>query len=223
MKARRATPASADSTSIEESICMTLPLPQPPAAARPSMTSCDFGSSPACETSWYQGALDGKIPTSAAAITPLPLEPLPPVPHPVRAASINPKSDAQRMSIFGDGIRDPTLLATDPADGRWGLMVRVRKYRVLDRDYPHALRDLRSPPGSVLVRGELLGGAAGAVVGTREATPDALSFARDLAADLVARGVAVWSGGAIGIDAAAHRGALDAGGISVAVVPTGLD
>jgi DNA processing protein len=102
-------------------------------------------------------------------------------------------------------------------------MVPVRTYRVLDRDYPHALRDLRSPPDPVCVRGELLAGPAVAIVGTRDATRDALSFAHDLAARLAGRGVTVWSGGAIGIDAAAHRGALDAGGISVAVVPTGLD
>src|SRR5882672_37412 len=102
-------------------------------------------------------------------------------------------------------------------------MIPVRTYRVLDRDYPHALRDLRSPPDPLCVRGELLGGPAVAIVGTRDATDEALSFARDLASRLAARGVAIWSGGAVGIDAAAHRGALDAGGISVAVVPTGLD
>jgi len=102
-------------------------------------------------------------------------------------------------------------------------MVPVRTYRVLDHDYPHALRDLAKPPDPVCVRGELLGGPAVAIVGTREATAGALLFAHNLAAGLAERGVTVWSGGAVGIDAAAHRGALDAGGVSVAVVPTGLD
>jgi DNA processing protein len=102
-------------------------------------------------------------------------------------------------------------------------MVPVRIHRVLDHDYPRALRELRSPPDPVCVRGDLPGAPGVAIVGTRQATAEALSFAHDLASRLVGRGVAVWSGGAIGIDAAAHRGALDAGGISVAVVPTGLD
>src|SRR5258708_11708302 len=114
-------------------------------------------------------------------------------------------------------------LATGRRPGRRGFMVPVRTYRVLDHDYPHALRDLTSPPDPMCVRGELLGGPAVAIVGTRDATGEALLFARDLAWRLAERGVTVWSGGAIGIDAAAHRGALDAGGISVAVVPTGLD
>jgi len=99
----------------------------------------------------------------------------------------------------------------------------VRTSRVLDLDYPHALRDLAKPPDPVCVKGELLGGPSVAIVGTREATEGALLFAHALAGGLVERGVTVWSGGAIGIDAAAHRGALDAGGVSVAVVPTGLD
>ncbi len=102
-------------------------------------------------------------------------------------------------------------------------MIPVRTYRVLDRDYPHLLRDLGSPPDPLCVRGELLGGPAVAIVGTRKATAKALSFAHDLASRMASRGVTVWSGGAVGIDAAAHRGALDAGGVSVAVVPTGFD
>jgi DNA processing protein len=99
----------------------------------------------------------------------------------------------------------------------------IRTHRILDHDYPHALRELRAPPDPVCVRGSLLGGPALAIVGTRQATDEALSFTRRLAARFAERGVSLWSGGAIGIDAAAHRGALDAGGITVAVVPTGLD
>src|SRR5262249_49798098 len=101
-------------------------------------------------------------------------------------------------------------------------MVPVRVYRMLDIDYPPLLRDLRAAPGPVCVRGSLLGGPSVAIVGTRDATKGALAFTRELAARLVQRGVTVWSGGAIGIDAASHRGALDAGGVTVAVVPTGL-
>jgi len=62
-----------------------------------------------------------------------------------------------------------------------------------------------------------------AVVGTRAATPHGLADAREIGAVLAAAGVAVVSGLAIGIDAAAHEGALDAGGAVVGVVATGLD
>jgi DNA processing protein len=102
-------------------------------------------------------------------------------------------------------------------------MVPVRTFRVLDPDYPPVLRELRAPPDPVCVRGQLLGGPAVAIVGTRQATEEALAFTRALAERFAQRGVTVWSGGALGIDAASHRGALDAGGVTVAVVPTGLD
>lgn len=62
-----------------------------------------------------------------------------------------------------------------------------------------------------------------AVVGTRYADEDALAFAFELGRELAAAGRTVVSGGALGIDAAAHRGALDAGGPTVAVLATGFD
>jgi DNA processing protein len=62
-----------------------------------------------------------------------------------------------------------------------------------------------------------------AIVGTRSATPHGLADARELGAFLAGAGVTVVSGLAIGIDAAAHAGAVDAGGLAVGVVATGLD
>ncbi len=104
-------------------------------------------------------------------------------------------------------------------------MTPHRSFRVLDLDYPAALRALPSPPDPLCVRGELppapYGGVA--IVGTREPTPDAARFARELAGTLARLGVVVWSGGALGIDAAAHEGALAAGGPTVVVTGTGLD
>lgn len=62
-----------------------------------------------------------------------------------------------------------------------------------------------------------------AIVGTRRADDEALDFAHLLGREAALRGVVVVSGGAIGIDRAAHEGAIDGGGRTVVVLPTGLD
>ncbi len=62
-----------------------------------------------------------------------------------------------------------------------------------------------------------------AIVGTRAATPHGIADAREIGAFCARAGIVVISGLAIGIDAAAHEGALDAGGLTVGVVATGLD
>jgi DNA processing protein len=93
-----------------------------------------------------------------------------------------------------------------------------------DSDWPVQLSELRDPPEQLHIAGRLPRLArAVAIVGTRFVDEDARSFARDLGQQLAAAGWIVVSGGAAGIDAAAHRGALDAGGITVAVLATGLE
>jgi DNA processing protein len=95
-----------------------------------------------------------------------------------------------------------------------------------DPAYPPALADLGTsgrPPPTLWIRGTLPVQPAVAIVGTRQASDAALAFARTLAAELAAQGIAVWSGGAAGVDAAAHEGALDAGGVTVLVAGGGLD
>jgi len=90
--------------------------------------------------------------------------------------------------------------------------------------YP--IDDLPEPPSVLLAEGahpEALAQRRVAVVGTRAATPHGLQDAYELGATLARAGVAVVSGLAIGIDAAAHEGALDAGGAVVGVLGTGLD
>ena len=92
--------------------------------------------------------------------------------------------------------------------------------------YPQRLRDDPEPPLVLFARGDLdlLDAPAAAVVGTRRATPYGLAAADELGGDLAGAGVAVVSGLALGIDAAAHRGALRAaGGPVVGVVASGLD
>jgi DNA processing protein len=101
--------------------------------------------------------------------------------------------------------------------------------RIVGRDepeYPAWLRRAYGPPPVLWVRGRLVAGEgeqAVAVVGSRAATGLGLAFARALGRDLAAAGVVVVSGLARGVDAAAHRGALDAPGRTVAVLGSGLD
>lgn len=95
-----------------------------------------------------------------------------------------------------------------------------------DPAYPSALTALGSPeraPPTLYLRGRLPALPGVAVVGTRVPSEEAADFARALGAALARERVAVWSGGALGIDAAAHEGALDAGGVTVLVAGGGLD
>ncbi|UJB19560.1 MULTISPECIES: DNA-processing protein DprA [Lysobacter] len=92
-------------------------------------------------------------------------------------------------------------------------------------DYPALLRRAPNPPLALFVAGEpgLLWHPAVAVVGSRSPTPGGQDNAADFARALARSGLAVASGLAAGIDAAAHRAALDAGGLTVAVLGTGPD
>lgn len=76
---------------------------------------------------------------------------------------------------------------------------------------------------TVFVRGALPDGPVAAIVGARAATTVAMQWAHDIAAHLARRGVHVVSGGALGIDGAAHRGALSVGGTTTVVLGTGVD
>lgn len=91
--------------------------------------------------------------------------------------------------------------------------------------YPARLARLRDPALVLGVRGDVgvLSAPCVSIVGSRAATTYGLNTARTLAADLARAGVVVVSGLALGIDAAAHRGALEAGGRTVAVLACGLD
>lgn len=92
-----------------------------------------------------------------------------------------------------------------------------------DDGYPRGLADL-SPPPPILLRGDPLpDGPRVALVGSRRAAPEAAGFARRLARELSAAGAIVVSGGAYGIDAAAHEGALDAGAPTWAVLAADVD
>ncbi len=94
-----------------------------------------------------------------------------------------------------------------------------------DAAYPHALLECASAPERLWLRGDerVLQRPCVAIVGTRSATGYGERIAHQLARTLALAGGCVVSGLARGIDAAAHRGALEAGGATVAVLGTGLD
>ena len=105
------------------------------------------------------------------------------------------------------------------------LAARQPRVYVADREgYP--IESVPEPPAVLLAEGDVehaIGQPRVAVVGTRAATPHGLEDAREIGAALAEAGVTVVSGLAIGIDAAAHEGALDAKGAVIGVVATGLD
>jgi DNA processing protein len=92
-------------------------------------------------------------------------------------------------------------------------------------EYPRLLAEIADPPTRIWIRGDhaLLPSTAVAVIGARAASPEGLIAASEIAFDLARAGIVVVSGLARGIDAAAHRGALDAGGKTIAVLGTGID
>jgi len=94
-----------------------------------------------------------------------------------------------------------------------------------DADYPLCLRMIADPPALLFLRGKpaLLTAPQIAVVGARRASRRGLADAAWLARDLVAAGLVVTSGLALGIDAAAHHAVLEAGGRTVAVLGSSLD
>ena len=94
-----------------------------------------------------------------------------------------------------------------------------------DPAYPALLREIPDPPLLLYVRGDVqaLGRPQLAVVGSRNPTPGGARNARVFAAALARCGLGIVSGLALGIDAAAHRGALAAEGLTLAVAGTGVD
>jgi DNA processing protein len=106
-------------------------------------------------------------------------------------------------------------------------MTRTASVRRRDPAFPPLLAAIHDPPPQLYLRGSadpaLLGAPAVAVVGARSCSSYGRSVARSLGRDLAAAGLVVVSGMARGIDGEAHRGALDGGGTTVAVLGCGID
>jgi len=92
-------------------------------------------------------------------------------------------------------------------------------------DYSRLLAEIADPPACIWIRGNraLLSRLTVAVIGARAASQEGLIAANEISMDLARAGVVVVSGLARGIDSAAHQGALDGGGATIAVLGTGID
>jgi DNA processing protein len=111
-----------------------------------------------------------------------------------------------------------------PSTGAWRKR-GIRAVPMTSPDYPPALRNLADPPPLLFLKGRpaLLQGPAVAIVGARRATEGGRDIAQALGRILGSAGITVVSGMARGIDGAAHRGALQAGGDTLAVLGAGLE
>jgi len=91
-----------------------------------------------------------------------------------------------------------------------------------DREWPHQIRDLITPPIGLIVRGNIYDCNSVAIVGTRNPTTYGARVASEFASGFADGGITIVSGGAYGIDTHAHRGALAAEGRTIAVLASGI-
>jgi DNA processing protein len=150
-----------------------------------------------------------------------------------RIAAVLGLSDEELLAAVGGGQQDglaAELARCDPDHARR----RARSAGVellcrCDPEYPPRLRALESPPAVLHVAGgldrflRLAGEQPVAIVGARRATSYGIDVAAKLGSGLGAAGVPVLSGMALGIDSAAHKGALEIGAPTIAVLPGGAD
>jgi DNA processing protein len=140
----------------------------------------------------------------------------------------DPCAELERLQLAPASV--PACIDTDwtsvDADLAW-LRAAPERHALPYRDprYPPALREIAVPPPVLFVDGDphMLALPQVAIVGSRQPTPYGIDNAWRFARDLGRCGLALTSGLAMGIDAAAHRGALDAGAPTIAVMATGPD
>ncbi|WP_425486369.1 DNA-processing protein DprA [Aromatoleum diolicum] len=134
------------------------------------------------------------------------------------------------LAVVGAEIAD--LLLAPPDQARidaaraWAAEPGNHIITLADPDYPRALLEIADPPVLLYVKGDpaLLATTALALVGARSATPAGVANAEAFAGSLAASGLTIVSGMALGVDAAAHRGALaQPDGKTIAVIGTGAD
>jgi len=119
---------------------------------------------------------------------------------------------------------DPEVDASVSASLTWAEHPDQHVVTLAEPTYPRALLDIADPPALLFVRGDVtcLNEPMLAIVGSRHASQGGLENARAFSEELANRGICIVSGLALGIDAAAHRGAVEANGRTVGVLGTGL-
>jgi len=141
---------------------------------------------------------------------------------------------ASRLSLETAGLspetirelHDSEILAKAGAEIERLEELGVDVVTIEDEHYPSLLREIHDPPIALYLRGNLQRASSQpclAVVGSRRASTYGINAAISLSRDLAEHGFTIISGMARGIDAAAHRGALEGGGMTIAVVGTGLE
>lgn len=141
---------------------------------------------------------------------------------------------ASRLALGKEGLKSETIQELQDSSILEKASAEIERLEKLnaqvitleDDDYPDLLREIHDPPIALYVRGDLkkaTGQPCLAVVGSRRCSTYGVNVAESLSRDLASHGLTVVSGLARGIDAAAHRGALESGGQTIAVVGTGLE
>ncbi len=139
-----------------------------------------------------------------------------------------PRQDLLNVPGIGEKLANAIIYRTSKSTAEEELQrCRAAGYQLLFEEsdaYPSLLREMPDPPALLYCKGEILpeDELAVAIVGSRKCTHYGLQQAEKMAAALARAGVTVVSGLARGIDQAAHRGALKAGGRTIAVMATGL-
>ncbi len=140
---------------------------------------------------------------------------------------------ASQQELVQQGLPDPvarSLLSAERKDWAGAELDRCLQNQIqiltfFDPAYPRLLKEIYDPPIILYVKGnfQCLDTATIAIVGSRRATPYGINSAEKLARDLASRGLTICSGMARGIDTAAHRGALEVQGNTIAVLGSGLN
>jgi DNA processing protein len=133
------------------------------------------------------------------------------------SAGIGPKVAAATNQFRDEHDPDEVMGTLDQLD--------IQAYHLRHPEYPARLLETPAAPSVVYAKGQMLAAdePAIAVVGSRDATPYGLEMTRRISYDLARAGVTVVSGLARGIDSAAHKAALEAGGRTIAILGSGLD
>lgn len=141
---------------------------------------------------------------------------------------------ASRLALQKEGLKPETIQELQDSSILEKANAEIERLEKLnaqvitleDDQYPDLLREIHDPPIALYVRGDLqkaLERPALAVVGSRRCSTYGVNVAESLSRDLASHGLTIVSGLARGIDAGAHRGALETNGQTIAVVGTGLE